>query len=237
MRTAMATDLAEMDLAEGDLWCQSPKELTVAINRIAAVSPADPHVAITADGVREILRKASAAQGELFGPEQARLWATNELLGVEFQFSMDMFVRDGRELHRLGGDLAQLASQRQLALQNDRVNAERVEHLMEQGENDEDMVRAREIAVRGMHLFTVPEFVPCSVPPPLRQSYLDAAPAVNKMMAEMWEEGKLLLLPTKQVKQVPEVVYFSPMSWALKADKKDRRVVRLGICQAHGGQP
>jgi hypothetical protein len=44
------------------------------------------------------------------------------------------------------------------------------------------------------------------------------------MMAEMWEEGKLLLLPTAQVKQVP-AVHFSPMSWAPKADKKEGRPI------------
>jgi hypothetical protein len=67
-------------------------------------------------------------------------------------------------------------------------------------------------------------FSSCGQPPPLRKVYLEASPAVNKMMAEMWEEGKLLLLPTEAVKKI-EGVHFSPMSWAPKADKKEGRPI------------
>jgi hypothetical protein len=84
--------------------------------------------------------------------------------------------------------------------------------------------KAREIAESGMQLFTAPGFVPCSVPPPLRRVYEEASPAVNKMMADMWDEGKLLLLPTAMVRRVPGV-HFSPMSWAPKADKKEGRPI------------
>jgi hypothetical protein len=43
MQTAMATDMVEIDLVDDDVLCQSPKELAVAINMIAAIFPSDPH--------------------------------------------------------------------------------------------------------------------------------------------------------------------------------------------------
>jgi hypothetical protein len=223
MRTALEITPSVEEVSDADDWGHSPKEMEIAMRLIAAVFQDDPHAVLTADGVKGILEKAWAAQGELYGPEQARLWATNEL-GVEFQFSAEMKARDGAELTRLNGDLEQLTALRQSVLRDNRVNSTRVEGLEAAGENDEDMARAREIATQGMRLFTVPEFIPCPHPPQLRQSYIDAAPAVNKMMAEMWEEGKLLLLPTEQVKRIPGV-HFSPMSWAPKADKKEGRPI------------
>jgi hypothetical protein len=171
----------------------------------------------------DIVQAAWQAQGELFDTKAARLWATDES-GAEFDFSVAMRERDGRDLVECGGDLALLARTRQQALQQGRLSRSRVDNVASRIANKIDLERARKIAGEGMRLFTAPGFVPCGQPPPLRKVYLEASPAVNKMMAEMWEEGKLLLLPTEAVKKI-EGVHFSPMSWAPKADKKEGRSI------------
>jgi hypothetical protein len=177
---------------------------------------------MSAREMNNVLRQAWQAQGELFDASAARRWATNEA-GVEFQFTEDMLLRDAAEFKELNGDLALLAQRRQQALGEGRLCGERV-RACGLSTDDIDMVRAIKIAEEGMQLFTAEDFQPCAVPPPLRQIYLEAAPAVNKLMADMWREGKLLLLPTELVRTVPGV-HFSPMSWAPKADKKEGRPI------------
>jgi hypothetical protein len=172
--------------------------------------------------MHEVLKQAWLAQGELFDTAAARQWATDEA-GVEFQFTSEMLKRDAASFKELGGDLELLARRRQQALGEGRLSGDRV-RACGLKVDDIDMIRAVQIAKEGMQLFTAGDFQPCSVPPPLRQVYLEAAPAVNKLMADMWLEGKLLLLPTELVRTVPGV-HFSPMSWAPKADKKEGRPI------------
>jgi hypothetical protein len=172
--------------------------------------------------VQDILERAWAAQGELFDAAAARQWATNDE-GEEFRFSTAMKCQDGAELAALNGDLVTLVRRRQAALTDSRLNATRVKSLFF-ADSAVDYARARDIATAGMRVFVTPDFVPSSVPPKLRKTYLEAAPAVNKLMADMWHDGKLLLLPTEMVKTIPGI-HFSPISWAPKADKKEGRPI------------
>jgi hypothetical protein len=66
------------------------------------------------------------------------------------------------------------------------------------------------VALQGVSIFTTPNFVPCNIPPPIRQIYLTVDSAVNKTIYKMYLNGLVLLLPTKVVRAIPGV-HFSPI--------------------------
>ena len=71
---------------------------------------------------------------------------------------------------------------------------------------------------------TADAFVPNGKPPPLRQKYLRVAPAVNKMMYELYKAGLIFILPTTVVLAIPGV-HFSSTHWAKKKGKKKGRPI------------
>jgi hypothetical protein len=87
-----------------------------------------------------------------------------------------------------------------------------------------DIDNAIVVALQGVSIFTTSNFVPYSVPPPIRQIYLTVASAVNKTIYEMYLNGLVLLLPTKVVRAIPGV-HFSPMHWTKKKDKASGRII------------
>ena len=57
--------------------------------------------------------------------------------------------------------------------------------------------------------------------PPLRQKYLDAGAAVDKMVYEGFrEKGLAFILPLHDIAETAEVLHFSPLSWTSKKGKR-----------------
>ena len=76
----------------------------------------------------------------------------------------------------------------------------------------------------GMRVPVDPEFKPSDGPPPLREKYLKVAPAVNKMVTSLAEQGLVILLPTGVATKIPGI-HYSPISWVEKSNKAQGRPV------------
>jgi hypothetical protein len=91
-------------------------------------------------------------------------------------------------------------------------------------DQQKDVDNALIVALQGVSIFTTPTFIPCNVPPPIRQIYLTVSSAVNKTIYDMYKTGLVLLLPTVIVAAIPGV-HFSPMHWTKKKDKASGRII------------
>jgi hypothetical protein len=79
--------------------------------------------------------------------------------------------------------------------------------------------------IDGIEIFTTPGFTPNKKPPPLRKKYKSVAPAVNKMMFDLYRKGAVLLLPTDQLVEKVTNLHFSMTNWAPKKGKEQGRPI------------
>ena len=86
---------------------------------------------------------------------------------------------------------------------------------------DIDLLRS---LVTGIPIVTAQSFVPNGKPPALRQKYLRVAPAVNKMMHELYEAGLIFIVTTEVAMKIPGI-HFSSTHWATKEGKKKGRPI------------
>ena len=78
--------------------------------------------------------------------------------------------------------------------------------------------------VNGMVVPVDINFIPVGVPSRGRNQYLKVAPAVNKMIASLVEQGLVILLPTNLASTIKNI-HYSPISWVPKYNKAQGRPV------------
>ena len=156
--------------------------------------------------------------------EDAVDWSRGED-GEPFQFPASAGVADGNELDAYKGDLAALVRRRQQQLAAVRMSRERIARVVDQ--HDPDQAGLLDI-VDGMGIFVCEEgpnaFKPSAQPPPLRNKYKRVAPAVNKMIWDLHEQGHVLLLPTEKAKKI-KGINFIAAHWAKKFKKRQGRPI------------
>jgi hypothetical protein len=154
--------------------------------------------------IRAVVQRSWEECSEVFNEEDAVDWSRGED-GEPFQFPASAGVADGKELDAYKGDLAALVRRRQQQLAAVRMSRERIARVVDQ--HDPDQAGLLDI-VDGMGIFVCEEgpnaFKPSAQPPPLRNKYKRVAPAVNKMIWDLHEQGHVLLLPTEKAKKIKQ---------------------------------
>jgi hypothetical protein len=175
------------------------------------------------DFVQKVFEEAWKYGSEVFAVKEAVIWGDN------FKFPESVFNRDLEELRGYDMSLQTLCVERSLRIKHKELSVSRVmdsctvlKSINEQ--QHMDIVSALDIAQHGVHIFTSEHFIPCAIPPPMRQIYITVASAVNKTIFEMYNNGQVLILPTNVVKTLPGV-HFSPMHWIKKKDKASGRII------------
>jgi len=157
--------------------------------------------------ISELVQKAYDFNAHEMGVEAALNWAEG------FKIDPRMVKEASEELVALEGHIEILARQRQTApgRMEDRINPER---LLTLGldEDDEDMVRMRGILESGIEVPIKEGFKHQSEPPPLRKSYLEVAPAVEKVIAESVSLGNAIIVDEAATKTI-KGLNFSALSW------------------------
>jgi hypothetical protein len=131
-----------------------------------------------------------------------------------FTFSEVTRTTDAKLFAHVGFDFAKLCE-----VKHDRLTEERVRRSLTMENFGDDFRRMLRIA-RGVRIETPPDFLPCSVLPPLRRKYKVEVPnAVNKLLGKQWDAGTVVILPTELVRRYIPGVHFSFQHWTTKAGK------------------
>ena len=91
-----------------------------------------------------------------------------------------------------------------------RMSEESIRSLV--AETDEDFPRLMDL-VGGIKIIADETFEPNLKPPELRAKYIRMAPAVNRLMYELYELGLIMIIPTSMAMSIPGV-HFSCSHWA-----------------------
>ena len=152
---------------------------------------------------------------ENFGISEAVAWADG------FVWPPDISHRDEERLRLANGNLSLAVCGIRDTHRDDRLSHKRISDWI--ADTDDDAARLHDLA-DGMRVFLDENFRPNQEPPPLRSMYLRAAPAVNKLLLEWWEEDLAMIVKTDTLRSLPEV-HFSPAHWTTKAGKREGRVL------------
>ena len=172
----------------------------------------DEHVSI--EELSDLIATAVKYCDTSFTAADAVSWAG------DYQFPHGLVSKDHQDLVRHGGDFTAMVRERHGLMVGDRLNYDRLEGWPS---GDPAKVVLHSL-VPGMEVPVDSKFVPCNKPPKLREKYLDVAPAVNKMITALADQGMVILLPTDVACKIPGV-HFSPISWVPKFNKAQGRPV------------
>ena len=179
---------------------------------------------LTKEEIRAVVQKSWEECSESFNEEDAVDWSRDEN-GVPFNFPATAGVADGAELEACNGDLAVLVRKRQQCLAADRMSRGRIAKIVDP--QDPDLTGLLDI-VDGMGIYVCEEgvnaFRPSAQPPPLRNKYRRVAPAVNKMIWDLHQQGHIILLPTEKARKI-KGINFIAAHWAKKFKKRQGRPI------------
>jgi hypothetical protein len=180
--------------------------------------------------IDEIMDRAWSLGRVRRGAKEAVEWATDDN-GVVFTFSDRIKSNDGIKLMSLGNDLDALIRWKQdklraqgrmsIASVERILNPDTMAHLVDPADAD----RLRSL-VRGIRIPRTPIFIPQPSPEALRKSYLDAKPAVQKLLNAQAVEGTVIILPTKQLINSTHNydLHYQCIGWTTKNGKDCGRV-------------
>jgi hypothetical protein len=171
------------------------------------------------------MQEASSTAASFFGIQAASEW------GGDFQFSDAMRNRDVSDLADLDYDLEQLCLNRHEQRRPSHISRDRVQSCLRPGGaniyplvTDIDFDRIMDLAENGMRVMTPSGFTPISTPPPFRPGYEQVAAAVHRGLADQWEAGTILLIPTETAMSLPQIS-FGCQHWAPKKGKEQGRII------------
>ena len=135
-----------------------------------------------------------------YGEKEAIEWASG------FEFAPDLGIRDGNLLKEACGDLEVVVREKQalMADERTRLSLGSIKDMVPL--DDPDRQRLIEL-VQGIQIVTDEDFEANGSPPPLRAKYLRMAPAVNKLMQQLYDSGKVMIIPTRMALQI-EGIHF-----------------------------
>ena len=183
--------------------------------------------------IKRAIWEAHRSADDDYGIEEALEWAEG------YTFPDGIHTRDTDTFHRHSGDLGSMASEQhqRMAAGGRRLSRESIAAVCEGyiDPTDDDYIKLLGL-VDGIKICTPPDFIPCSIPPPLRQKYIRVAPVVNKLMASLHEKGLIFIIPTAEAMTI-EGRHFSQSSWAFKKGKKQGRPIGDASNIADGCDP
>jgi hypothetical protein len=188
--------------------------MEMEVTRIAHVL--FPSENILVSEISSLVRNSILSADENYGELEAIEWANG------YTFPPGLGSRDAERLRELNGDLAAMTRERHAEmLVVGRLCDESIKNTVDPSDPDFSLLRG---LVTGIPIVTAQEFKPNGKPPPLRSKYLRVAPAVNKMMYELYDAGLIFILPTEAALLIPGV-HFSSTHWAKKKGKKKGRPI------------
>jgi hypothetical protein len=181
---------------------------------------------VTVTQIHELVNEAVAAADTIYGVEDALDWAEGfafEQKGLDGKRDLDRLVNE------FNGSLSTMARSVQDTVRQDRFNRNRWDGWPDDHWDDvSDRVKEPlSTLIDGMviHVPDPPLFVPSGKPQRLRRKYLDVAPAVNKMVYELYEKGEVLIFPTDEIIELIPDLHFNITSWTTKSGKKKGRML------------
>jgi hypothetical protein len=76
-------------------------------------------------------------------------------------------------------------------------------------------------------------FIPREEPQPLRRLYVELAPAINKLLLQQWQLGRVIIVRTEVAMTIPGR-HFSPIHWTASRGKpQGRQLLDLGDGMGH----
>lgn len=160
-----------------------------------------------------LIEEAYKRTSEDYGVIEAVEWAQ------DFQFPEEVWTRDHIRLSAHQGSLQNMTESLHKTSSEHRLTSERVMNSVPVSDSDyERMIRL----ARGIEVLVSTDFSPNGRPKPLRNLYTRVAPAVNKMMYDLWKEDEIFILPTSEVRRLSGV-HFSPIHWTTKHGKRQGR--------------
>jgi hypothetical protein len=166
--------------------------------------------------IEKIVAEAYEDNDKNFTIEQAVQW------GEGFTIPRGVVDADEALLASFGGDLDAMAEDRLQAGLNNRLNHDRVNNLLPGNPERERLHRL----VEGMEIILPNDFVPNGQDewPKLRNKYLQAAGAVNKMVLKVQQKKLAFFLWKSTVKKI-NGSHVSPAHWTEKKDKPEGRTL------------
>jgi hypothetical protein len=171
----------------------------------------------------EIVEEAFIAESGEYSTRKAQEWAKG------YTFPPALLQKDLQE-YRSAGSLQELCFNRQRAMQDGRLNLQRIfDTFGATGEKIPGLAQADfqhliTLASSGIELVVPEDFKPNLQPPALRTKYLLVQNAVNKLVADQVEGGTVLLLPIEEAVRIPGV-HFSCQHWATNKGKVQGRII------------
>ena len=150
----------------------------------------------------------------VFTEADANVWANG------FEIPQELVTQGTNDFIRHKCNFPNLARERQQNMIHDRMNLERLDAW---DPTDPNLPILKGL-VSGMVVPVDPDFIPINTPPPVRLAYTNVAPAVNKMVCSLVEQGLVVLLPTVLATKI-EGIHYSPISWVTKSNKPQGRPV------------
>ena len=176
--------------------------------------------------VQRLIWEAHASADDEYGEEEAIAWAE------DFHFPSDVGVRDSNGLRLAHGNLSQYVRARHETMsRGGRLSRESIQQWVPP--DDPDYATLLDL-VDGIPIVVDDEFTPNLTPPPLRDKYLRVAPAVNRMMYDLWSAGLIFILPTADAVMIPGI-HFSQTHWATKKGKRCGRPIGDASARENGG--
>ena len=189
------------------------QNILLAVNKVhTMISKLIPTAELVEAQIISLLQSAWKVSEVVFSEQDALIWADG------YHFPGNISDRDTLALKSVGYDLSALVRQRQHLMRHDRLSLSRIDKL---GFENKDTLLLREMVV-GMEIVVDSTFVPNGKPPRMRPKYLRLAPAVNKILFDLHQDGHVLIVPTDVAQAIPGI-HYSSTNWAPKAGKPQGR--------------
>jgi len=175
--------------------------------------------------LEDLLKEVVATGEEPWGVQQAVEWAAG------YKFPSDIADRDTQRLEKAGWNLEEMVKSLHDERSSRRLNPVRVEK--ELSKSDLDYEKLMDLATGGLRILTGEGFAPNNDPGELRNKYVQAHPAVNKMMSDLWANENILILKTEDVLEHQHEwggANWSQTHWTTKQGKAKGRPI--GDCTA-----
>ena len=173
-----------------------------------------PSRSISFNEIKSLVAEAFLFCESVFTEADANTWAAG------FTIPEKLIQQGITDFLKHNGNFPALARERQQLMIHDRMNQERLE-AWDQSDPNLPVLKS---LVSGMKVPVDLEFIPICIPPPARLAYTNVAPAVNKMICSLVEQGLVVLLPSALATAIPGI-HYSPISWVTKSNKPQGRPV------------
>jgi hypothetical protein len=182
---------------------------------------------IEEDWLQKLVIEAFESTSDEYQQIHAAEWAS------DFTWPHEVLSRDLARLQACEGDLDRLVNTIHQSKAKGRLSLERIKDTLDKDNPEIDHLIDLVKGIEVLKFITEPNFIPNEFPPPLRGVHKMVGKAIDKLSFEGWSKDRVLILPTKELLQIPGV-HFSPAHWTTKKGKKCGRLIWDGSDDSKG---